>query len=76
MCRIFGFRSVIQSAAHRSLVAADNALGDQSSEHPDGWGVAYYVDDAPHVTRSPNTALTLLYPSVTSAFTPKANGRR
>lgn len=58
MCRLFGFRSVIQSQVHRSLVAADNALGRQSAGHPDGWGVAYYVDGAPHVTRSPSHALS------------------
>ena len=57
MCRLFGFRSVIQSQVHRSLLAADNALGTQSNDHPDGWGVAYYVDGAPHLTRSPATAL-------------------
>jgi glutamine amidotransferase len=58
MCRLFGFRSVIPSQVHRSLVAADNALGRQSVAHPDGWGVAYYVDGAPHVTRSPAHALS------------------
>jgi len=58
MCRLFGFRSVIQSHVHRSLIAADNALGRQSAAHPDGWGVAYYVDGAPHVTRSPSHALS------------------
>jgi glutamine amidotransferase len=42
---------------HRSLVQADNALGVQSERHPDGWGVAYYVDGAPHVTKSAHTAL-------------------
>lgn len=56
MCRLFGFRSVIPSQVHRSLVAAENALGSQSEKHPDGWGVAYYIDDAPHLTRSPTTA--------------------
>ncbi len=58
MCRLFGFRSVIPSAVHRSLVAAENALGIQSAGHPDGWGVAYYIDGAPHVTRSPAHALS------------------
>lgn len=58
MCRLFGFRSVIPSQVHRSLVAADNALGIQSSDHPDGWGVAYYMENTPHVTRSPATALS------------------
>jgi predicted glutamine amidotransferase len=57
MCRLFGFRSVIPSQVHRSLVDAENALGTQSNEHPDGWGVAYYIDGAPHVTRNPLTAL-------------------
>ncbi|MCB9729349.1 MAG: class II glutamine amidotransferase [Deltaproteobacteria bacterium] len=57
MCRLFGFRSVISSQVHRSLVNADNALAAQSERHPDGWGVAYYVDEAPHVTRSADTAL-------------------
>jgi glutamine amidotransferase len=58
MCRLFGFRSVIPSQVHRSLLAAENALGVQSNDHPDGWGVAYYVDGAPHVTKSPSTALS------------------
>jgi glutamine amidotransferase len=57
MCRLFGFRSVIPSQVHKSLLAAENALGVQSNRHPDGWGVAFYVDGAPHVTRSPMTAL-------------------
>jgi glutamine amidotransferase len=57
MCRLFGFRSVIPSQVHRSLLAADNALGVQSNEHPDGWGVAFYVDGAPHITKSPAFAL-------------------
>lgn len=57
MCRLFGFRSVIPSQVHRSLLAAENALGVQSNKHPDGWGVAFYVDGSPHVTRSPFTAL-------------------
>src|SRR4029077_15509897 len=57
MCRLFGFRSVIPSQVHRSLLAAENALGVQSNQHPDGWGVPFYVDGSPHVTRSPTTAL-------------------
>jgi predicted glutamine amidotransferase len=57
MCRLFGFRSVIQSRVHRSLLVAENALGTQSSQHPDGWGVAYYVDGAPHLVRSAATAM-------------------
>lgn len=38
-------------------MAADNALGVQSDNHPDGWGVAFYVNDSPHITRSPSRAL-------------------
>lgn len=56
MCRLFGFRSVFQSRVHRSLVEADSSLGVQSREHRDGWGVAYYVASAPHLTRSAATA--------------------
>src|SRR5690606_32254117 len=57
MCRLFGFRSVIKSQVHSSLLQADNALGTQSERHPDGWGVAYYVDGCPQVMRSPQHAL-------------------
>lgn len=57
MCRLFGFRSVIQSQVHRSLVSADNALMQQSDRHPDGWGVAYYHAGAPHVIKSVSTAM-------------------
>ena len=58
MCRLFGFRSVIPSQVHHSLLRADNALASQSERHPDGWGVAYYVDGVPHLTKSASTALT------------------
>ena len=58
MCRLFGFRSVIPSQVHQSLLDADNALGHQSVRHPDGWGVAYYVNGAPHLIRSCETALS------------------
>lgn len=57
MCRLFGFRSIIPSQVHRSLVDAENALGQKSAEHPDGWGVAYYLEGVPHLTRSPRQAL-------------------
>ena len=58
MCRLFGFRSVIPSQVHRSLLQADNALGLQSVKHPDGWGVAHYIDGSPHVIRSSMTAIS------------------
>ena len=52
MCRLFGFRSVVPSQVHTSLVKAENALMTQSNEHPDGWGIAYYVAKAPHIVKS------------------------
>lgn len=58
MCRLFGFRSVITSQVHRSLISADNALMRQSEEHPDGWGVAYYVEGFPHVVKSVSSAVS------------------
>lgn len=57
MCRLFGFRSVILSQVHQSLVQADNALEVQSREHPHGWGVAYYVRNSPHIIKSTSAAL-------------------
>ncbi len=57
MCRLFGFRSVIQSQVHRSLVAADNALAVQAEEHPDGWGVAWYLANAPHTIKGTAAAV-------------------
>jgi glutamine amidotransferase len=57
MCRLFGFRSVLQSQVHRSLVSAENALAVQSQKHPDGWGVAYYLAECPHVIKSVGAAI-------------------
>ena len=28
----------------------------QSKRHPDGWGLAYYIADTPHIVKSTNTA--------------------
>lgn len=56
MCRMFGFRSVLDSHVHRSLLGAENALALQAEHHPDGWGVAYYLGGAPHLLRSAGTA--------------------
>jgi glutamine amidotransferase len=58
MCRLFGFRSLIPSQVHRSLVTAENALQVQSQLHPDGWGLAYYLAGHPHVIKSPGSATT------------------
>ena len=57
MCRIFGFRSVLRSRVHRSLIGADKSLSTLSEFHADGWGVAYYVGDAPHLIKSAQTAM-------------------
>lgn len=57
MCRLFGFRSVIQSQVHSSLVSAENALEIQSRMHPDGWGVAYYIAGIPHIIKTEQSAL-------------------
>ena len=52
MCRLFGFKSIINSQVHKSLVHTDNAFASQSTKHPDGWGVAYYREDVPHLIKS------------------------
>ncbi|MBD65379.1 MAG: class II glutamine amidotransferase [Halobacteriovoraceae bacterium] len=57
MCRLFGFKSVINSQVHSSLIHAENALVEQSIKHPDGWGVAYYLEDVPHVIKSMDKAI-------------------
>ena len=57
MCRLFGFRSIIPSQVHRSLLSAENALVWQSERHPDGWGVAYFVGGIPHLIKSAETAI-------------------
>jgi glutamine amidotransferase len=57
MCRLFGFRSVIESQVHHSLIHAENALMRQSERHPDGWGVVYYVAGAPHIIKSAASAI-------------------
>jgi len=57
MCRLFGFRSVINSQVHSSLLSAENSLRDQSMRHPDGWGLAYYLEGVPHLVKSSDTAL-------------------
>ncbi|MEN0063254.1 MAG: class II glutamine amidotransferase [Myxococcota bacterium] len=56
MCRIFGFRSAVPSRAHRSLVAAENALATQSIRHPHGWGIGYVKGDDAYVVKSARSA--------------------
>lgn len=57
MCRLFSFRSIIQSQVHNSLLEADNALSTQSKENPDGWGIAHYQNNIPHLIRSQEIAM-------------------
>ncbi len=57
MCRLYGFRSAIDSAVHRSLVEAENAMSRQSQNHRDGWGIAFYVGRFPQVIRNDAQAL-------------------
>lgn len=52
MCRLFGFRSNVVSRAHRSLVAAENAVAQQARRHQDGWGIGYFLGDDPYVHKS------------------------
>jgi predicted glutamine amidotransferase len=49
MCRLFGFRSNLPAPVHRSLLAEKNSLRVQSTEHKDGWGIAYYDKAIPDV---------------------------
>jgi glutamine amidotransferase len=57
MCRLYGFRSSVFSGVHQSLVAAENALVQQSRKHSDGWGLAYYIQRFPHLIRNDRQAL-------------------
>lgn len=57
MCRLFGFRSVILSQVHSSLLSADNALQVQGHQNQDGWGVAYYLANTPHLIKSEQSAV-------------------
>lgn len=56
MCRLFGFRSIAPSRAHRSLVLAENALHAQADFHADGWGIGYYLRGEAYVVRSDRPA--------------------
>lgn len=56
MCRLFGFRSIVDLPVHHSLREAENALAKQSVNHPDGWGIGYYLDGNPHLHKSADSA--------------------
>jgi glutamine amidotransferase len=52
MCRLFGYRSEEPTGVAHELLDARNALRVQSREHPDGWGLGWYVGGAPQVVRA------------------------
>jgi glutamine amidotransferase len=52
MCRLFGSRSLKPGGVAHELLRGSNALRHQSHEHPDGWGLAWYVGGEPQVARS------------------------
>jgi glutamine amidotransferase len=56
MCRLFGFRAAVVSHAHRSLIAAHNALADQAREHPHGWGIGYFHSGEAYLVKSEGAA--------------------
>jgi predicted glutamine amidotransferase len=56
MCRLFGFRSAVPSHAHRSLMEAENSVVSQAKMHPDGWGMAYYIERDAYILKSESGA--------------------
>ncbi|MCA9507771.1 MAG: class II glutamine amidotransferase [Myxococcales bacterium] len=56
MCRLFSVKARNKSKVHHSLVAAENALMEQSRKHPDGWGIAYYQQGVPHLIKCSDPA--------------------
>lgn len=62
MCRLYGFIATEPTKVECSLIRAQNALLKQSRldsrgfRHPDGWGIAYYVDALPVVERRSGAA--------------------
>ncbi len=58
MCRLFGFRSSVESSAHRSLVAAENAMVNQAADNPHGWGIGYFVGRDAYILKSDDAAHT------------------
>ncbi len=49
MCRLFGFRSEEPVSVREPLLAESGSLRTQSSEHKDGWGIAYFDADQPRL---------------------------
>lgn len=58
MCRLLASRSAKPAPLYRGLLSGDNSFSFQSLEHPDGWGVAYYVAGAPHLVKGTLPAIS------------------
>jgi len=63
MCRLFGLLSVNDSNARKYLLEDPCSIYAQSKAVPsrlqsDGWGIGFYVDDAPNVIRSEKPVYT------------------
>lgn len=56
MCRLYGLKAKSKETIHNSMIAAENALLHQSGSHSDGWGLAYYQQNCPHLIKSPASA--------------------
>ncbi len=56
MCRILAVMSANPCNLREELSFLDNNLCSQSYDHPDGWGIAHYVDANPQVVRSIRSA--------------------
>ena len=52
MCRLFGFRSSVESRAHHSLIVAENAVANQANQHADGWGIGYFIEKDAYLFRT------------------------
>ena len=52
MCRLFGCRTDAPGGVAHELLHGANALRIQSREHPDGWGLGWYLGRVPQVVRS------------------------
>lgn len=63
MCRLYTFRCNHRRKIECELIRAENSLLRQSVRdadgriHSDGWGLAHYTDDGPHVIRNARPAV-------------------
>ncbi|MBS2032740.1 MAG: class II glutamine amidotransferase [Deltaproteobacteria bacterium] len=56
MCRLFALRADSPRSVFQPLWAAPNALARQSTEHPDGWGIAHLKANRIQVLRKAEAA--------------------